>query len=291
MNGYLKIIAAAVIWGSIGVVVKMIELPVPVMAFYRVLFASMAIFLYILSQGKLRDLRVGRSIYKNIAIGVLLAANWTSFFYSIKLTSVANAVLLTYTSPILVAILAPFFLKERLERITIITLAIALVGIVLIASPTAAGFSPGDLAGIAWAGLSAVTYAIIVIISKPLIEKISVLSVLFINELVCAITLSPAFFLFDFSVDVTTLLILLVLGVFHTAFSAGLYLSGLREVKAQQAGVFTYIDPASAVVFAAIFLGEIPKTTTILGGLLIIASGVILVYVTRERIPAEVVSE
>lgn len=291
MNGYIKIAIAAVIWGSIGTVARTIDLPVPVMTFYRVFFAAIAVLIYMTTQRKLETLAVGRHIYRIIAMGVLLAINWMAFFYSIRLTSVANAVLITYTAPIYVALLAPLFLKERLEKVTVVSLVISLAGAVLIAFPSILGFGGQDVPGIIWAFVSSLTYAILVILSKPLTAKISVLAIIFYEELTCTAVLSPALFFFDTPIDGSTMFLLLVLGVFQTALAAALYLSGLRVVKAQQVGIFTYLDPASAVVFAALFLGEIPTASTLIGGLLIIASGLLLVIVTRERMETEVVSE
>ncbi|MCL6471543.1 MAG: DMT family transporter [Firmicutes bacterium] len=291
MGGYVRIIIAAIIWGSLGTIVRLIDLPVPVMVFYRTFFAAISVLVLIAGQRKIERLAVGKNIYLLFCIGALLALNWTSFFYSVRLTSIANAVLITYTAPIYVALLAPVILKEKVERITIVTLLISVIGMVLIASPAAMGFGMRDLAGIAWAFVSAISYAVLVILAKPLTARINILSMIFFEETFCALILSPSLFLFKFSVSPPTMLILFVLGAFHTALAAALYLSGLRTVKAQQAGIFTYLDPVSAVFFAAVILGELPSLTTIAGGLLIIVSGLILVLVTRRRIEAEIVSE
>jgi drug/metabolite transporter (DMT)-like permease len=291
MGGYLKVIAAAIIWGSVGVVVRLIDLPAPVMVFYRVSFASIAILAFIATQRKIGVLAVGKNIYALSLMGTILALNWTSYFNSIQLTSIANAALITYTAPVFVAILSPFVLKEKLERITVVTLLVSLIGAALITAPSAVRLSGQNLSGIAWASASAVTYATLVLLAKPLTLRVSVLAILFFEELSGAILLSPSLLLYDFTIDPLTIFFLFILGAFHTALPAGLYLSGLRDIKAQQVGIFTYVDPVSAVIFAAIFLGEIPGATTLIGGTLIILSGLILVLATRRRVETEVVAE
>ncbi|HEY3375182.1 MAG TPA: EamA family transporter [Candidatus Aquicultor sp.] len=292
MSGYVRIAIAAVIWGSIGVIARTINLPVPILTLYRVFFAAVAIFIYIIAKRKLGTLAVGKNIYRIVFMGALLAVNWLAFFYSIKLTSVANTVLLTYTAPIYVAILAPLFLKERLERITIITLIISLIGAVCIASPSLFHFGVSDIPGIMWAFISSITYAVLVILAKPLTERLSVLPILFYEELTCTVVLTPSLFLYhDYTISGATLALLALLGVVHTALAAAFYLTGLRDVKAQHVGIFTYLDPVSAVIFAAAFLGEIPPITTLIGGALIIISGVLLIWVTSQRINAEIVAE
>ena len=73
-------------------------------------------------------------------------------------------------------------------------------------------------------------------------------------------------------------LLLIVLGIIHTAGALVLYVKGLSLSKVQDVGVLSYIDPISAIVLAALFLGEIPGLMTVLGGALIL-SGCYLVWV------------
>jgi len=291
MKGYFKITVAAVIWGSIGPVVRLIDLPVPLIVFFRVAFASLAILIFIATQRKIERLAVGKNIYLLSLMGVLLALSWISFFNSVKLTTIAKAVFITYTSPIFIAVLAPLFLKEKLEKNTGVTLLVSLIGIILITGPSAISFSAQELAGITWAFVSALTYTALVIIAKLLTVRVSVLAMIFYEELIGAIILSPTLLIYDFSLSQQTLLILFLLGAVQTAFAAALYLSGLRDVTAQQANIFTYLDPVSAIIFAAIILGELPRVNTVAGGILIIVSGLVVVIINRVRVSTEVVSE
>lgn len=291
MKGYLKIAIAAVIWGSIGPVVRLIDLPVPLIVFFRVAFASLSILIYIVTQRKIERLAVGKNIYLLSLMGALLALSWVSFFNSVKLITIAKAVFITYTSPIFIAVFAPLVLKEKLEKNTGIILLVSFVGIIFITTPSAIFLSTEELAGIVWAFISALTYTALVIIAKLLVVRISVLAMIFYEELVGAIILSPTLFIYEFSLSQQILLILLLLGVIQTAFAAALYLSGLRTVTAQQANIFTYLDPVSAIIFAAIILGELPRINTVVGGVLIIVSGLAVVIINRVRVSTEVVSE
>jgi len=69
-------------------------------------------------------------------------------------------------------------------------------------------------------------------------------------------------------------LLLLFLGVLNTAFAVTLYLRGLHLIKAQEAAVLAYFEPASAVVFGYLLLAQQPTLITIAGGLLILVAGV-----------------
>lgn len=78
---------------------------------------------------------------------------------------------------------------------------------------------------------------------------------------------------------------LLTLGVVHTGLAGFLFLGGLRRVRADRAAILMYVEPASAVVFAALFLAEPLSATTVIGGLMVIGGGV-LVTRLEERVEA-----
>ena len=64
---------------------------------------------------------------------------------------------------------------------------------------------------------------------------------------------------------------LLVLGILHTGIACYFYFTGLKETPTQLTAVLSYIDPVSAVFFAALFLNE-P-----LNGIQLIGTSIVLV--------------
>jgi len=217
-----------------------------------------------------------------LSLGCLLALGWALIFHAMKLIAIANAVLLNYTAPIFVALLAPLVLKEKLEKSTLLALAISVAGIgvisyqqnLQISDPN--GFNPlgvllGLLAGLAYAGF--------IIVSKKALSSFSSQVVAFYSYSVASIFLLPFVIGTDFSPDLAPWILLLVLGVFNTGFAVTLYLKGLGMVTAQKAVVFTYLEPASAVVFGFLFLAQQPTPLMLVGGFLIIIAG----YITASR--------
>ena len=69
------------------------------------------------------------------------------------------------------------------------------------------------------------------------------------------------------------------MGIVNTAFAVTIYFHGLKLVKAQDAAVLAYLEPASATAFGYIFLGEALRLTAIIGGILIILGG----YITFSK--------
>ena len=270
--GYIKIAVAAIIWGSVSLLVRALDLPVLLMVFYRFLFAVAAALSVLVFSRSSFKIRTKKNLSLLILSGFFLTLNWVFFFYALVLTTVANAVLVTYTAPILVALFAPHFLKEKLEWNTVISLVLAMSGISFILSP--ADLSMGKpLLGIIFAFGTSLTYASLVIIAKELLPGLPVLIIIFYQSLIAMVALSPFSLLGGGPKGFEAWFLLIIMGIVHTLIAPYLYLSGLKVVKAQRAGILTYFDPLSATIFAALFLGEIPGFYTLLGGILIIAAG------------------
>ncbi|HAW60300.1 MAG TPA: EamA family transporter [Actinobacteria bacterium] len=284
--GYLKIVCAAVIWGSLGIFVRKIPLSAPAIVSWRILFAAITVLVLILAKGKAKQLRVRGHRGLLLFCGIGLTLNWVLFFYALKLTTIANAVLLTYTAPIFIALFASLFLGEILERATLLSLTLSMLGVALIVSPFGFALGGSYLAGIVCALGSAISYGLLVIASKVLLQHLPILTMMFYEDLIGVLLLSPFLFLSHSEISSTAWVLLVILGVVHTALAAFLYLSGLKDIKAQQAGVLAYFDPLSAIVFALIFLGEVPGILTLIGGLLILLAGFNIA--ARGRVPRSV---
>jgi drug/metabolite transporter (DMT)-like permease len=281
-SGYFYVAAPAIIWGSNGVIVNLVPYDAHTIAFLRVLFASFTLLPVVLLTRKREVMSAARHWKIMLSLGCLLALGWALLFNSMKLIAIANAVLLNYTAPIFVALLAPLLLKEKLEKSTLIALAISVAGIgvisyqqnLQISDPN--GFNPlGVILGL----LSGLAYAGFIIVSKRALSSFSSQVVAFYSYSVASIFLLPFVIGTDFSPDLAPWILLLVLGVFNTGFAVTLYLKGLGMVKAQKAVVFTYLEPASAVVFGFLFLAQQPTPLMLVGGFLILIAG----YIAASR--------
>ena len=281
-SGYLYVAAAAIIWGSNGVIVNLVPYDAQTVAFFRVLFASLTLLPVVLLTRKPEVISVARS-WKSwkvmLSLGSLLALGWTLLFQSMKLIAIANAVFLNYTAPIFATLLVPLFLKEKLEKSTLLALAISVAGILFISFQKdlhVSALSDLNQLGIIFGLLAGLAYAGFIILSKRALSSFSSQVVAFYSCSVASVFLFPFVIGTDFSPDLTQLVLLLVLGVFNTGFAVTLYLKGLRMIKAQKAVVLTYLEPASAVVFGFLFLAQSPTPLMLVGGFLILIAGYIV---------------
>ena len=274
--GYLYIVIAAVIWGSNGVIVNRVPYDAYTIAFFRVLFASLIFMPVVLFTRKAETVRAARSWKLMLCLGLLLALGWALLFYSMKLIAIANAVLLNYTAPIFVALLAPLLLKERLEKTTLLALAISIAGIAVISYQQNFQLTDFNYWGVILGLLAGLAYAGFVIVSKKALSSYSTYVVAFYAYSIAAIFLLPFVIGANLTADFMPWVLLLIMGIFNTTFAVTLYLKGLGLVKSQKAVIITYLEPVSAMVFGLIFLSQQPTLFMIFGGLLIVLGGYIV---------------
>ena len=272
---YLEIILAMIIWGSVGILARLIPFSSKIIVFYRVLFAFISLSLYTFLKGEYNIDIEDNKIYVIIATGFFLALNWLFFFKAIKTTTIAAATISYYTSPIILSFLAVFLLKEKMNLKVIISLISSFIGLILIISTNGIDTVSPRLIGIFY-GLTAAFFYALFSVTNKMIKAVSSLKLTLIQSGIATLIFIP--FILPLEIpDIKSLLLLIFMGVFHTAFALILYLDGLSKVKAHNVGILSYIDPLSAVILAALFFNEIPGYMTIIGAIFILASGYISV--------------
>lgn len=272
--GYLFIILAMLIWGSVGIFARFIPQPSQVIVFYRVVFAFGSLLVMSIYKQELDFNLKGNNRLLILMMGIALALNWLFFFKAVKTTTIASATLSYYTSPIILTILSVIFLKERLTKKGIAALALGFIGIsvMLLNDITLAS---AKLTGVGYGLIAAICYAVFALINK-LVSDLSASYLTLLQTGIAGLILFPFIIQYQFP-DVESLLLLLIMGVVHTALGLILYIKGLRISKVQEVGALSYLDPVSAILFALIIFGEIPGINTIIGGgLILIGSYVIL---------------
>lgn len=276
---YLLIAGAAALWGSVGVFLRWIDLPGSehFVVFIRSMVSVAFLAAVIIATGRLEDFRVGKHPVLLPASGALLTLHWVLFFKALNNLSIGDAVFITYLAPVLVALLAPLVLKEKLEGTTLLALVLALSGLGLISLTGAENGMGSPAAGIIYALCSAVSYALLLFILKYLREDTPALTVTFYQTSVNAALLIPFCAFRDFPVTTRGWTFMVVLGLVHSGLAGLVYIYAVRRVKAQHVGIIAYLEPASAMLYGLLFLGESMGWQDLVGGLLIVVAGTLVI--------------
>jgi drug/metabolite transporter (DMT)-like permease len=280
MRWNLALGALAASWGLIAVLVASVDLGAEALAFWRLAFAAAALGLAALVAGRADLLAPGGRLPALALLGVVQGAHWLLFFEAVDHGSVALAVLTFYAAPLLIALVAPLVLPERLSATVLGACVVGAAGIVAIALDTGGEGGPASAAAVA-AGLgSAATYAALVILAKRLLAAATPpLTVAFWDCLVGAIAVAPVLLLADRVVPRGTgeWTVAVTLGVAFTGLSTLLYAMLLRHVTAQAAGVLTFLEPVAGVLLGWMLVDQRPGAVTLAGGALVLTAGIVVV--------------
>lgn len=275
LKGAVFIIVATLMFGFMGIFVRFLGLPSFVIVFFSFLFSAIILLLFFLFKDT-SIIFIKKHLLLIILLGIFNLFNNFFFFQAFVSTTISNAVLTHYTAPIFVALLAPFLLKERLEKITIISLIIAVAGLGII-SHQDLSFQSNDFIGMMYGTASGLMYALVIIVIKHLSKYLSVFTINIYQSLIVALLMAPFVIVSKINVSVTSLFLLLLFALLFGVIATLLYMQGIKRIKSQHAGILAYIEPVAATFYAMMFFREIPTLNTIIGGVLILMSGYLII--------------
>lgn len=280
MRWNLALGGLAASWGFIAVLVASVDLGAEPLAFWRLALAALTLGVVALVWGRTGLLAPRGRLGALVLLGIVQGAHWLLFFEAVEHGSVALAVLTFYAAPLVIALVAPLVLPERLSPVVLGACIVGAGGIAAIALDGGGAEGSASLWAVA-AGLgSAITYAALVILSKRLLAAATPpLTVAFWDCLVGAIAVAPVLLLADRVIPsgAEEWAVALALGVVFTGISTLVYATLLRHVSAQSAGVLTFLEPVAGVLLAWALVEQRPGPATLLGGALILAAGLAVV--------------
>ena len=268
-RGKVQIALAMLIWGSVGIFGRLSGLSGLGIAFARVSLGALVLLPILCLRGKLGNAlgELRKRPYHLLALGTALALNWVFLFTAFNYTTIANAVLVYYTAPVLATLISWRFLHEKLDAGKVLSLAVAFTGLLLIASSQRISLSNRDFTGIVFALLGALFYALIPNLGRFL-RGVDGESLTFLQLAVASAVLVPFVAVENVGSPVWRAIAVLVL--VHTVFALYLYMDGLKKVEVKDVALLSYLDPLSAIVYAFLVFGEVPGVRTVIGGALIL---------------------
>jgi len=265
-----EIHVAVVLFGIAGLFGKWIALAPSIIVLGRVFFASITLALILLISKQTILFPKKSTYFLLVSLGFLLAVHWTVFFQSIQISTVAVG-LLSYSSfPVFTAFLEPLFFKEKIQIKNLFYACVCVLGIFLIIPK----FDLRDtiFQGVLWGIAAGLTFSLLTIFNRKLSQEYSSLVIAFYQDFFATLFLLPFFFILRPALDLKNIFLLGILGVFCTAGSHTLFIKGMKYIRAQTAAIISSLEPVYGIVFALIFLHEIPTFRTVLGGMIILSA-------------------
>lgn len=277
MQSKIQFLLSMIFFGTIGVFVRYIDLSSSEIALLRGLIGSLFLTTVMFMMKK----NISWALVKVNALVLLLSSialggNWIFLFQAYKHTTISNAALSYYFAPVIVLILSPLVLKEKLSAKKIICIGVAMLGLLFIVGNGGLSTSGlDDLIGIGYGLMAAVFYASLMLLNK-FIQNMDGLETTLLQLGTATILLMPYVFFTEgfgiLEVSSSSIPFILILGIVHTGIGFLLFFSGMKKLKGQSIAVLSYADPITSLVISAIILQEQMTFVQILGGVLLLGS-------------------
>ena len=269
---------SVMLFGLSGVIGQFVDAPSVVVAGGRVVCSSLLLLVLCLVSRTPLALRSARDYGLVLFTGVVMAIHWTTFFQAIQVSSVAIGTITFSTFPLFLTFLEPLLFHEKIRGRNILGAAVLLIGVLI----TIPSFSMENQVtiGVLWGMLSSFCYAIMTLSNRYLSSAYPGKTLCLYEQGTAAVVLLPALLLVEVNWTVQTAAGIAVIGFICTAFAYSLYVAAQKNVKAQTAGMSSGMETVYGIVYAWIFLGEVPGIRELIGGAIIL--GVALLFSVQK---------
>jgi drug/metabolite transporter (DMT)-like permease len=301
LRDWMLLLACNLIWSSQFVLVKIVQEQMgPVTAtFLPMTLATLLLIPIVWREGRLSGRMPARDVVEFILIGVLGQVVAQLFItWGVRFSLASNAALIMLALPVSTAVMAYFFLGERMSAVRWASFALAIGGVI-------------ECSGVDWKELDLTNRKFLLgnimiflsvngsafynAYSKKLLERYSPLRVLLYSYYAVFVFLLPITLYAEPSgfrdlphFTLTVWIGLLLLALFQYFLSMVLFLNVLTRLDATQAGLSNYLIPFFGLVIAAVVLKERLTPAMVAGGVLVLASTLLItVYEDRKRTRAE----
>lgn len=272
-----KYIAAVILYGTIGMFLRYVSLPSEFVAMCRGTIGSLFILAFLAARHTKPDLKAIRENALLLVLsGICLGLNWIFLFAAYIKTTVAIASLCNYMAPVIVVVVSPLVLKERLDMKKLPLVGAAIIGIVMVSGVLSG--ERGDPSGIIMGLFAALSFVFIVLCNRKLTD-ISAFDRSIVQLAVSALTILPYFLVHNrgitLDLDTRSVLIILMLGILHTGVAYIFYFGGMASLPVQSFAILGYLEPVVSVLCSVFFLKEPMSLTGWAGAALIIAAALL----------------
>lgn len=269
-----KLTLVMLLWGSIGIFTRNIELSPVVLAFLRAII-SLPILTIIIFLKKSYNNIVFKDMFIYILSGAMIGLAWAALFFGYKNTNVSLAIVIYNMCPVYVMMLSPLILKERLSKLQVTIIGISFTGLIFVIGLITLDHQ--HLSGILFSGASGILYATIVIMNRKFNSKMDHNLSTLVQMAAATFILIP-FVLMEgglnnlIRLDIKSCVFVLVLGTIHTGIAYNLYFSVYSKLSSMEIASYSYLEPAFGIILSMLILHETMTIQQMVGVVLILGS-------------------
>jgi len=270
-------ITAVIMFTCLDTIAKVLgqTYPVSQVAFARYAFALVVAIGYLFWANALSAVRA-RNLKLQVIRGAFLAGSTIGNFLALHYLQLAETASLNFSTPLLVCALSVPLLGETVGPRRWLAILVGFVGVLIIVRPGLSGFQPAALISIAGA-LCAALYNIA---TRKIAAYDSSQTTMFYTAAVGTAIFLPAMPVVWEAPDATGWLLMAAVGTI-AAVSHLFLIMAHRLAPASVLAPFSYSQIIMMTGFGYVLFGDLPDRWTVVGGTIVVASGIYLFY--RER--------
>ena len=252
--------------------------------FWRSLFFSLTVLTFLIITYKSKVLKSFHdSGLPGFIGGLILSIGFCGYVFAMYNTTVANTNFIISLQILFLAIFGFFFLKEKINLITLISIILAMSGVLLMVGNS---LSPGELSGNLAAFTMPITFAVLIMIVRkfPSVDMVPAQFVAGISSCLIGLSLSPTIMISPHDIFLGFLA-----GFFQIGFGFIFITIGARTTPSAMVGIIMLSESVLGPIWAFLFVNEIPSLYGLIGGAIILFA-VLLQFYTLLKKPKVIVS-
>ncbi len=283
----LALIIANFIWGAASPIFKwsLTNIEPFTLAFFRFIIPALIIFPF-----AIKNLSVKKEHWINLLMLSFFATtlNISFFFLGLKTAPSINAPIIATAGPLFLLASCFFILKEKIKPKIILGTLIGFMGVILIIlQPLLETGRDGAIMGNLFFIIATLSGVLHAVFAKKIMPHYKVVTITFWTFFIGSLTFTPLMIFESQTKDLLANLSVpgisgIIFGaIFSSLIAYYLYHFAIKNILAQEVGVFAYLDPIIAVIIAFPLLGEIPTPIYIIGSIFVFLG----IFIAEGRIP------
>ena len=246
--------------------------------FWRSLFFSLTVLAFLIITYKSKVLK---SFYNSGLLGfiggLVLSIGFCGYVFAMYNTTVANTNFIISLQILFLSIFGFFFLKEKINLVTLTSIILALSGVLLMVGNS---LSPGELSGNLAAFTMPVTFAVLIMIVRrfPSVDMVPAQFVAGISSCLIGLLLSPTIMISPHDIFLGFLA-----GFFQIGFGFIFITIGARTTPSAMVGIIMLSESVLGPIWAFLFVSEIPSLYGLIGGAIILFAVLLQFYMLLKK--------
>ena len=252
--------------------------------FWRSLFFSLTVLTFLIITYKSKVLKSFHdSGLPGFIGGLILSIGFCGYVFAMYNTTVANTNFIISLQILFLAIFGFFFLKEKINLLTLISIILAMSGVLLMVGNS---LSPGELSGNLAAFTMPITFAVLIMIVRkfPSVDMVPAQFVAGVSSCLIGLSLSPTIMISTHDIFLGFLA-----GFFQIGFGFIFITIGARTTPSAMVGIIMLSESVLGPIWAFLFVSEIPSLYGLIGGAIILFAVLLQFYMLLKK-PKVIVS-